>query len=124
MKFQAKAGRGFVAVKFIKGSLNRFDGKTLSLGFGDSKPLTRRKFVIFMRKVVMLAKQNKLALIAVDFKDLKSLAPKGFKEFEVAQVAATAFDMANYEHNTYKTRAKDEFAGVETIALPNLTEEG
>ncbi|MDO8548090.1 MAG: hypothetical protein Q7R71_00235, partial [bacterium] len=86
MKFQPKAERGAVKIKFIKGSEGRFNGKELSIGYGDTKPLTRRKFVLLMRKVVATAKQNKAVNIAIDFKDIKSLAPRGMSEVEVAQI--------------------------------------
>lgn len=123
MKFQPRPERGSVKIKFIKGSQGRFSGKELSIGWGETKPLTRRKFVLLMRKVVATAKQNKLGSIVVDFKDIRSLAPKGTGDFDIAQISTTAFAMADYEHNTYKTKTKDDFGAVETVALPNIPEE-
>lgn len=123
MKFQPRPERGAVKIKFIKGSQERFNGKELSVGYGDTKPLTRRKFVLLMRKVVATAKQNKIANIVVDFKDIHSLAPKNFSDNEVGKVTATAFVMANYEYNTYKTKSKDEYAGVQVVAVPNTPED-
>ncbi len=122
MKFQPKAERGAVAIEFIKGTLSRFDGTTLSVPFGETKPLSRRKFVLQMRKVIALAKQNKIKSIAVDFKDIKALAPKEFTDNEVGKITAIAFVMAGYEHTTYKTRAKDAYAGVEVVAVLNTPE--
>ncbi len=130
MKFQPKAERGAVKIKFIKGFLSRFDGKTLSVGCGDPSTLlragkthlTRRKFVLQMRKVISLAKQNKIRSVAVDFKDIKALAPKDFTDNEAGKITAIAFVMAGYEHNTYKTKAKDAYAGVEIVAVLNTPE--
>lgn len=122
MKFQPKAERGFVKVKFIKGALNRFDGKLLSVGYGDAKPLTRRKFVIFARKVVATAKENKIPTIVIDFKDLRPLAPKNLSDNEAGKVTATAFVMANYEHSIYKTKEKGAYAGVVAVAVANTPE--
>ena len=61
-------------IRFIEGSLNRYDGKTLSIGTGEKKPLPRRKFVLLARKIVSLAKQHKAKVIEVNFKDLRALA--------------------------------------------------
>src|SRR3989338_1812550 len=130
MKFQHKAGRGAVKIRFISGSLNRFDGKTLSVGIGQGdtlkpglskvSPLTRREFVLVMRKVVATAKANKIKSIAVSFTDLKSLAPKDMGDYEIGRVAGTAFVMADYEHNTYKTKPKEGWGQIEIAAIFNI----
>jgi len=124
MKFQPTADKNAVKIELVEGSLNRFNGKTLNVAYGDKKPLTRRKFVLFTRKIVSVAKQNRLKSISVDFKDLKSLAPKDFSDAEIAKVATISFVMANYEHNTYKRVPKDGFASVEVVCLPNISKEG
>ena len=78
MKLEPKAGKGAIGVRFIEGSLGRFDGKVLSVAYGDKKvsPFNRRKFVLLMRKVVANAKQNRIKSLAVDYVYIKSLAPK------------------------------------------------
>ncbi len=124
MKFQPTPAKDAITVEFIEGSLNRFDGKKLSIGYGGVRPLTRRKFVLFTRKVVSVAKQNKLKTISVDFKSLKSIAPKDFSDAEVGKVAAISFVMADYEHNTYKRKPKEGFSSVETVCLSNISKEG
>src|SRR4051812_2040322 len=117
MKFQPTAAKGGISIEFIEGSLNRFDGKTLSVAYGDKKPLSRRKFVLQMRKVIASAKANKLSTITINYKDIKSLAPKEMGEYEVGRVAGTAFVMADYEHNTYKTKPKDGWKNIELVAM-------
>src|SRR3989344_1048206 len=120
MKFQPKAGRGAVKIKLTKGSLGRFDGKTLSVGYGEIKGdtfLNRREFVLVMRKIIATAKANKIKSIAVSFTDLKSLAPKDMGDYEIGRVAGTAFVMADYEHNTYKTKPKEGWSLVEVAAI-------
>ena len=124
MKFRPTTEKNSINIAFVEGSLNRFDGKTLSVAYGDKKPLTRRKFVLFARKIVATAKQNRIKSITVDFKDLKSLAPKDFSDMEVAKVSAISFVMADYEHNTYKKKPKDGFPSVEVVCLPNISKEG
>src|SRR3989338_498729 len=123
MKFQPKAGRGAVKIKLTKGSLGRFDGKTLSVGYGEIKGdtfLNRREFVLVMRKIIATAKANKIKSIAVSFTDLKSLAPKYMGDYEIGRVAGTAFVMADYEHNTYKTKPKEGWGQIEIAAIFNI----
>lgn len=119
MKFQYKAGSGAVKIRLIPGSLNLFDGKTLSISHRDTQPLSRRGFVMVMRKVVATAKANKVTSIALDYADLKALAPKDMGDYEAGRVAGTAFVMASYEHNTYKTKPKEGWGLVETVAITN-----
>lgn len=127
MKFQTTPAKGAITVELIEGSLNRFDGKKLSIGYGNPPAggrLNRRKFVLFTRKIVSLSKQNRLKSISVDFKDLKSIAPKGLSDAEVGKISATSFAMAGYEHNTYKRVPKDGFPSVEVVCFTNISKEG
>lgn len=124
MQFTSIPDKGAVTIEFISGSVNRFDGKTLSIGYGNTQSLPRRKFILFTRKVVATAKQNKLKSIVVEFADLKALAPDSLSDREVASIAVTSFAMANYEHNTYKRTPKDGFAYVEKICIKGTNKEG
>ena len=127
MKFQPKAGRGAVKICFIPGSLGRFDGKTLSVHYGDKKPLSNRGFLMVMRKIIATAKANKIKSIAASFADLRALAPKDFGDYEIGRVAGTAFVMADYEHNTYKTKPKEGWGQIEIAAIlktPDAGQEG
>ncbi len=124
MKFQDKAEKGAVKIKFITGSLELFDGKILSISHKDAKPLSRRGFVMLMRKVVATAKANKVKSITIDYANLKSLAPKDMADYEAGRVAGTAFVMADYEHNTYKTKPKEGWNTIETAAIINTPAAG
>src|SRR3990167_11145202 len=127
MEFQPKAGRGAIKIRLIPGSLERFDGKTLSISHRDAKPLSHRGFVMVMRKIVATAKANKIKSVAVDYKDIKSLAPKDMGDYEIGRVAGTAFVMADYEHNTYKTKPKEGWGQIEIAAIiktPDAGQEG
>lgn len=123
MKFQPQAPKKAYKVKFIEGSLNRFDGKTLSVSVGDKKPLTRRKFVVAMRKVVAYAKQNRVKALSLDFKDIRALAPKELTDIQVGTIVGTAFVMADYEHTAYKSKPKEGWNNVETIGIVGLTKD-
>src|SRR3990167_1814279 len=124
MKFQPKAGRGAIKIRLIPGSLERFDGKTLSVPYGDKKTLSNRGFLMVMRKIIATAKANKIKSIAASFTDLKSLAPKDMGDYEIGRVAGTAFVMADYEHNTYKTKPKEGWGQIEIAAILKTPDEG
>src|ERR1043166_45168 len=122
MEFQPTAPKGAVKITFVEGSLSKFTGSELHIAYGEKKPLTRRKFVLFARKVVNFAKANKIKNIVVDFKDLRALAPKSWSDEEVGKVAATAFVMADYEHVIYKSKPKDGWNFIEKVGVTNTPE--
>ena len=139
MQFIPKPRKGFVRVRFEKGDLARFTGKELVVGWGKTapldsargKPLSRRKLIIFLRKIVSLAKQNRIKALDMDFKAIRALQQgsgqalkTGMTDFELGQLAGTAFVMADYEHVSYKQKPKEGFASVETIAVRNTPEIG
>ncbi len=117
MKFQTTPAKDAITVELIEGSLNRFDGKTLSIGYGTEKPLKRRKFVLFTRKIISVAKANRIKSITVDFAELKALTPSDVSDSEAAEIATISFVMANYEHNTYKRVPKNGFSSVDTVSF-------
>ncbi len=124
MKFQPKAPKGAITIEVISGSTARFDGKVLSIPCKDKNQTNRRKFVIVMRKIVTTAKQHKLSSVAINYAEIRSLAPKDMPDYEVGRVAGTAFAMADYEHNTYKTKPKEGWSNVEVIAILKTPEAG
>jgi len=119
---EPKAGKGAVVVRFVEGSLGRFDEKVLSVAYGDKKvsPFNRRKFVLLMRKVVAQAKQHRIKSLVVEYADIKSFASKDMGDYEAGRVAGTAFVMADYEHVFYKTKPKEGWNFVEAVAVPNM----
>jgi leucyl aminopeptidase len=124
MRFQPNPEKNAMWIKFGEGSQSRFDGKEILVGYGEQKTLTKRKFIILMRKVISLAKQNKASSIAVDYGDIKAFAPKDMSDFEVGEVAGTGFFMANYEFTKYKTLPKEGFPEVKVVAIPNTPQVG
>jgi leucyl aminopeptidase len=120
MEILSTSKKDSISVELISGTLNRFDGKTLSVAYGEKKPLTRRKFVLYMRKIISVAKANKLSAIAITYADITKLAPQDFSEYETGRIAGTAFSMADYEHNTYKTAPKGGWNTVSSVAVSAL----
>lgn len=123
MKIQPQAPKKALKIRFIEGSVHRFDGKELSLAIAGDRPLSRRAFIIAMRKVVSVAKQHKLKALVLSFKDIRALAPKECSDKEVGTIAGTAFVMADYEHTTYKSKPKDGWAAIDAIGITALTKE-
>ncbi|MES2203566.1 MAG: leucyl aminopeptidase [Patescibacteria group bacterium] len=119
MQFTPKAKKGHIPVRFVEGNLSKFTGTRLDIAYGSATPLVRRKYVLLMRKVVNFAKANKVKNIDINFKDLRALAPKSWSDEEVGRVAATAFVMADYEHTAYKTKPKDGWNRIDTVAVRN-----
>jgi leucyl aminopeptidase len=123
MKFQPQAPKKAYKIKLIEGSTNRFDGKTLSVAISGERPLSRRKFIIAMRKVVSVAKSYKLKNLVLSYKDVRALAPKEVSDKEVGIIAGTAFFMADYEHTTYKSKPKDGWNTIDAIGITALTKD-
>lgn len=129
-----KAKKGATLVRFVEGKIGRFTGKVLEVPTGKGEtlkqgsykvsPCNRRKLVILMRKVVSLAKQNRIKTLNINWKDIRALAPKGLDNAALGQLAGTAFVMADYEHTFYKSKPKEGFASVETVAVRNAPQEG
>jgi len=123
MKFPSKAPKNAYKIRFISGRSCTFDGKALQIAAGEKRPLTRRKFTVLMRKVVVRAKHYKLKNLFVSWKELRALAPEEMSDNAVAQTAGVAFAMANYEHTTYKTAPKDGWNTVESVAVLEMSKD-
>jgi leucyl aminopeptidase len=117
MEFIFNGQKGFRNLGFIEGPLSRFDGLNLLVGYGDKKSITERTFIMLMRKALSFAKQNHVREFAIDFKQIKTIAPKGMSEPKVAEVIAVAFGMTNYEHRSYKTAPTEGFKSVESVEV-------
>ncbi len=143
MQLIYKAKKAAVPVRFVVGKIGRFTGKVLEVptGQGDAlkripkaSPLNNRRLVILMRKAVSLAKQNRIKVLDINWKDVRALAPsskggsafgrKNLDDAALGQLVGTAFVMAGYEHNTYKQKPKEGFAAVEVVAVRNTSQEG
>lgn len=121
MEFSFEGQKGFRNLGFIEGPLSRFDGLNLVVGYGDKKPLTARKFTMLMRKALSFAKQNHVREFAIDFKQIKALAPKSLTDAKVAEIVAVAFHMTNYEHRSYKSAPAEGFIVIDSVEVTNTT---
>lgn len=104
-------------VGFILRFIERSGVSELHIGFGTIKPLTQRKSTIFLRKIVSLAKQNKIRTIAIDWAEIRKIASKKIPDKKLGEIAAVAFHMADFDFNVYKKEPEGGFDTVEEIVL-------
>ncbi|MCI0542307.1 leucyl aminopeptidase [bacterium] len=109
--FQNKKPEGFVQVSFSPDDLlqvNKLSSseRELSMGVGKRSEMTRRKFTLLARKIILSAKQNKIQKLFITTSEFNfshlALSPHGLGE-----VLAVNFEMANFEFVKYKTEQKE-----------------
>uniref|UniRef100_UPI00119828FB hypothetical protein n=1 Tax=Brachyspira hyodysenteriae TaxID=159 RepID=UPI00119828FB len=110
-----------------KGKETRFvetkNGLELRVGSGKDERLMRRKLVLFARKSIVCAKQNKLKILHTDWSDWRAIADKTLSDAEVGEVIAIAFLMANFEFIKLKTKPKEGFGTLETVVVAGAPSE-
>ena len=118
---------GLVSIRLIEGGSTKFveknNAEELHIGFGKERPLNRRKLIVFLRKIITTAKQNKLKHISVAWSDIRSMGGTDITDQELAELMAVAFEMANFEFTTYKTKPEEGFPAVETMVVVGTTAE-
>lgn len=120
-----RAPKGYTQVRLVEGDLRRLvreGGRDIvEVGTPKRDKVTRRKFVTICRSIIQAAKQNKAKKIAVQL----SLSP--FPQLssiplpELGSIIATAFEMANYEHVSYKSKPKEGWGMVDEVLICSNT---
>ncbi len=110
-------------VKSIERNLKNGDKENVAMLPGGRRAIfvalpekfNHRKSILLMRKIVGIAKANKLRNLAVNLNDFWT----GEKEFDaiVPRVAAVEFEMANFDFVKYKTSPKGGWSFVESISV-------
>lgn len=122
-----KDAKGFAAVAFKKQVNDEViveDGiKKVILGIKDTDKIDNRKVFLLVRKIVSLAKANKIKKVAINLADFNF--PKiDFEEEYLAELFIVNFEMANYAFNKYKKAPKEGWDFVEEIAfIGNISKE-
>ncbi len=119
IKFAAKTKEPNVVLKPEKDSsvlLLPSGKKQIQIGIGPIKEFNRRKFIIAARKIISLAKANKIKKLAIDFSDFALPALK-IKNEEIAEILATNFEMANFEFTKYKEPPKRGWPEIKNILV-------
>lgn len=116
-----------VLVRLSEGTSVKFVEKDgvdeLRIGYDKEAPLSRRKLVIFLRKIVTTAKQQKLSSLTLPWAELRALAASDISDEALAQTAAVAFLMANFEFTVYKKIPEDGFATIQKISVQGASAE-
>lgn len=115
-----KSPKGFTRIAFVEEKgvkrLVRSGGvETIELSL--LQPMSRRKLITLCRSIVATAKQFKAKRIAVQFAPNPKLW-EGVEETDpirIGELAALAFEMANFEFRKFKTKPKEGWSGVEEI---------
>jgi leucyl aminopeptidase len=78
--------------------------------------ISRRQLVILARQIISLAKKNKISKIVLNFKDILDFK-SDLSEYEIGEILAINFEMANYEFVKYKTKPKDGWNFIEEVRI-------
>lgn len=90
--------------------------RTIVVGVAPKDKVTRRKFVILARDIIMRAKEDGAKKIVLDMKELLE-TPENVTSEEVVEILATNFEMANYEFNQLKTKPEDGWKSVDEVVF-------
>jgi len=90
---------------------------TLSLGIEGATPLTRRRFITLMRRVITEAKARKLAKLTIALDDLRALPGFTLEDADMVRLCAENMHMAAYAFTKYKTKQKKAGDTVEEVLL-------
>ncbi|MES2994927.1 MAG: leucyl aminopeptidase [Patescibacteria group bacterium] len=119
------APKGYVRVRLTQEpkSVRRFvrdNGvEWLEIGAGKPGEMNNRQFIILCRAIVNAAKTNKIKKVAVQF----DITPELWEKLvfttpeQPCEIAATNFEMANFEFRTFKTKPKEGWNEVEEILI-------
>jgi leucyl aminopeptidase len=90
--------------------------KSIAVGAGEADKMTRRKLILLIRRIITLAKANKIRKLAVRFQDFDFPNIDDSKR-DVAELMAINFEMANFAFNKYKTKPDEGWNHIDEIAI-------
>lgn len=88
--------------------------KAIVISEKESKKSPLRKTIISMRRVISLARKEKIKEVAISLNDFMV---SGSSEEEIAELMATQFELANFEFNGYKTVPKNGWNFVDNVSI-------
>jgi leucyl aminopeptidase len=104
--------------------LERPDGsRVLVIGVERLEKVNHRRAILLARKVISLAKTNRIKRLSLNFYDFSFPEFKNSEE-EKAELLATNFEMANFEFTKYRTPPEDGWSFVEEIVITGEISEG
>ncbi len=80
----------------------------------ENKKAPLRKMIISMRRIISLARKEKIKELAVNLDDFPV---PGSKDDDIAELMATQFELANFEFNAYKAVPKEGWSFVQKTQI-------
>ena len=124
-----KATKGYLRIRLTEEAKNtrrlvREDSvEWLEVGAGKPADMNARRFTLLCRAIINATKQQKAKKIAIQFdatpwvlSSIKDISPE-----DISSRAAQAYEMANFEFTTFKTKPKEGFNRVEEILICGKT---
>jgi leucyl aminopeptidase len=94
---------------------NNTHERILEVGLGCAKDeLTRRTFILAVRKIVFVARQYRISKLSLPFSELVFRKLR-MAEAEIARLTAENFELANFEFISYKTPPEEGWCFVEEV---------
>lgn len=125
--FNAARSKKRTRLALVAGKETRFvessKGTELRIGYGDKKPLPRRKITLLARRAIAAAKQHKLKSVALNWKEWKAVAGT-LSDRSLGEQLAVAMHMAHFEYTTYKTPPKNGFSTLDDISVEGAPAQG
>ncbi len=89
------------------------------IGAGPFDKMTRRKLIVLFRKVIMQARASKKKILSLNINDF-AFANLALSSKDLAELASTNLELANFEFNHYKTKPKEGWNAVEKIYISGI----
>lgn len=90
------------------------DQREIHIGIGKQEEMTRRKFFLLSRRMVMLAKEKKIKELAINWQEWQ-FPQLSLDENACAEIFATNALLADFSFDVFKTKPEGGFSKVEKI---------
>ncbi len=122
-----QGGKKLVSVE--RGSFEQDDvfrmedgSQKIVLGVPEPEKMTRRKLMLFVRKIIFLAKAKKIESLVIDA-SIFSFENVNLFDQELGELVATNFLMANYSFTEFLTKPKEGFPDVKEVIFERASKE-
>jgi leucyl aminopeptidase len=94
--------------------------KVIRIGMGKD-PVSRRKLILLFRKLVSLAKVNRIKQISINFGDIANIkTSEAIGSEERAELLAENAEMANFEFVAFKTEPKEGWNFITDLSISDI----
>ena len=102
--------------KDVEVTRTKTGSREIRIGVDSFKKMTRRKLQTLFRRVITIAKQNRIKQLAVDMNDF-AFANLALPIRDIGEMCAINMQLANFEFIRYKTKPKEGWNFVEKITI-------